>query len=213
MKTILCYGDSNTYGYNPATGFRYDPSLRWAGRLRQLLPEEYTIIEEGCNGRTALSVPADEPWKNGNSSLKACLNSHKPIDLVILMLGTNDLKTVYAATAEELAASIRSYAEEIKAFTLLKQLYAAQVLIVSPPALCIKALEYSSFAGSFDLHSEQQSLLFPALYRQVAEETGSLFLDAAACTTTQTTDGLHLGADSHINLAEAIAKTVTRHFQ
>ena len=99
MKTILCYGDSNTYGYDPSNGFRYPKNVRWTGVLADLLGPEFTVIEEGCNGRTTVFDDPLEGWKNGLDYLKPCLNSHKPIDLVILMLGSNDLKDIFHASA------------------------------------------------------------------------------------------------------------------
>jgi len=89
MKTILCYGDSNTYGYNPVTGGRWPEDIRWTGRLQQLLGDEYKVIEEGCNGRTTMYKAPGEGWKSGLEYLKPCLNSHKPVDAVVMMLGTN----------------------------------------------------------------------------------------------------------------------------
>ena len=82
MKTILCYGDSNTYGYNPVTGGRWPEDIRWTGRLQQLLGDEYKVIEEGCNGRTTMYKAPGEGWKSGLEYLKPCLNSHKPVDAV-----------------------------------------------------------------------------------------------------------------------------------
>lgn len=104
MKTVLCYGDSNTYGYDPSDGFRYPESVRWTCRLQKLLGDDYRIIEEGCNGRTTVFDDPIESWKNGRDYLKPCLNSHKPIDIVILMLGSNDLKETFHASAKQIAA-------------------------------------------------------------------------------------------------------------
>ena len=86
MTTILCYGDSNTYGYNPVNGLRYPKDVRWTGVLQKLLGEQYAVIEEGCNGRTTVFEDIAEPWKAGLGYLKPCLNTHKPIDFVIRML-------------------------------------------------------------------------------------------------------------------------------
>ena len=100
QKAVLCYGDSNTYGYNPSDGLRYPRDVRWTGRLQMLLGDGYRVIEEGCNGRTSVFEDPIEGWKCGLDYLKPCLNSHKPVDLVILMLGSNDLKDVFHASAE-----------------------------------------------------------------------------------------------------------------
>ena len=100
MTTILCYGDSNTYGYNPVNGLRYPKDVRWTGVLQKMLGEEYEVIEEGCNGRTTVFEDTKEPWKAGLGYLRPCLNTHKPIDFVIMMLGSiSILATIFAAIA------------------------------------------------------------------------------------------------------------------
>ena len=99
MKTVLCYGDSNTFGYIPETGMRYPRDIRYPGRLKKLLGDEYDVIEEGCNGRTTIHDDPVDGWKNGLDYLKPCLNSHKPVDFVILMLGSNDLKATFHLTS------------------------------------------------------------------------------------------------------------------
>ena len=92
MKTILCFGDSNTWGYNPENRQRFGPEERWSGILRNSLGEDYRAIEEGLNGRTTLWDDPIEGFKNGLDYLMPCLESHKPFDLITIMLGTNDLK-------------------------------------------------------------------------------------------------------------------------
>lgn len=105
MTTILCYGDSNTYGYNPVNGLRYPKDVRWTGVLQKLLGEQYAVIEEGCNGRTTVFEDIAEPWKAGLGYLKPCLNTHKPIDFVIMMLGSNDLKECFTHQQKRLQMS------------------------------------------------------------------------------------------------------------
>ena len=99
MWEILCYGDSNTWGYNPSTKERYDRYERWTGILQFTLGDEYHVIEEGLNGRTTVwDEPIEGEYKNGKTYLVSCLESHKPLDLVIIMLGTNDLKKRFSVT-------------------------------------------------------------------------------------------------------------------
>ena len=129
MKTILCYGDSNTYGFNPANGLRYPKSVRWTGRLQELLGNNYIIIEEGCNGRTTIFDDPIDGWKNGLSYLKPCLNTHKPIDIVILMLGSNDLKSTFHASAEEISKGAKRLIEEIYDFAGEKQTFYPEVIL------------------------------------------------------------------------------------
>ena len=121
MTTILCYGDSNTYGYNPVNGLRYPKDVRWTGVLQKLLGEQYAVIEEGCNGRTTVFEDIAEPWKEGLGYLKPCLNTHKPIDFVIMMLGSNDLKRMFHASAKEIADGAEQLVSIIKEFTKEKQ--------------------------------------------------------------------------------------------
>ena len=92
MKTVLCYGDSNTWGYIGGTGERFAPEVRWPGVLQAALGGAYRVIEEGLNGRTTVFDDSIEEGRNGETYLRPCLQTHAPIDLVILMLGTNDLK-------------------------------------------------------------------------------------------------------------------------
>ena len=134
-KTILCYGDSNTYGYNPLNGLRYAKGIRWTGCLQEMLGEEYSIIEEGCNGRTTVFDDPLEGWKNGLDYLRPCLNSHKPIDIVILMLGSNDLKTTFGATAKEIADGVEILVDVIKTFSMEKQGFEPVIILLSPPEI------------------------------------------------------------------------------
>ena len=96
MKTIVCYGDSNTYGYNPENGFRYEYEERWTTILQKELKDSAIVIPEGLNGRTTSFEDELRPGRNGATYLDPCLHSHGPIDLVVLMLGTNDLKDPFS---------------------------------------------------------------------------------------------------------------------
>ena len=103
MKEVLCYGDSNTWGYNPKTKQRYDRNTRWPCVLQRELGEEFLVIPEGQNGRTTVWDDPVEGQKNGMTYLLPCLESHKPLDLVIITLGTNDLKHRFSVTAYDIA--------------------------------------------------------------------------------------------------------------
>ena len=106
MKTILCYGDSNTWGYDPSSQQRFGPEERWTGVLQKELGMEYRIIEEGLNGRTTVWDDPIEGFKNGMSYLIPCIESHKPFDLITIMLGTNDLKIRFSVSAYDIAESV-----------------------------------------------------------------------------------------------------------
>ena len=209
QKAVLCYGDSNTYGYNPSDGLRYPRDVRWTGRLQMLLGDDYRVIEEGCNGRTSVFEDPIEGWKCGLDYLKPCLNSHKPVDLVILMLGSNDLKDVFHASAEDIANGVAQLVKPIQEFTKEKQEKAAEILLVSPAEVA-EGITESPFAMSFQWDAVERSRQFPELFRKVAETYGCRFLNAAEYATASKEDSLHFTAEAHIALAEALAGEIRK---
>lgn len=211
QKTILCYGDSNTYGYSPLNGMRYPATVRWTGQLQILLGKDYRVIEEGCNGRTTIFDDPVEGWKNGYDYLRPCLNSHKPVDLVIIMLGSNDLKRVFHMSAEEIAKGAEVLVKEILFFTDMKQGFQSQIILVSPPILGEK-ITTTAFSNSFDKESVEKSKELAVYYRQVAERNGCIFFNAAEYIESSELDCLHLMPDAHAKLAEELAKVVKKIF-
>ena len=207
MKTVLCYGDSNTYGYNPANGFRYPAGVRWPGVLRRLLGPEYDLIEEGCNGRTTVFDDPLEGWKNGRDYLKPCLNSHKPIDIVVMMLGSNDLKDCFHASAADIADGAGALVEIIQEFTQVKQGYVPAIVLVSPPWIG-PGIENSPFSYAFDGTAIERSHRFAEEYKRVAERYGCVFFDAAPVAPPSGLDSLHLMPEAHQSLAEALAMVI-----
>ena len=205
MKTVLCYGDSNTYGYNPEDGSRYPSNIRWTGRLGNLLGNEYKVIEEGCNGRTTVKDDPVEGWKNGRDYLKPCLNSHKPVDIVILMLGSNDLKEHFHATAEGIAADVEILVKDIIEFTKEKQGFVPEIVLISPPEIG-EGIKDSVFYGSFLENAIDRSKEFPKYYKEVADRNGCIVLDAAKYIKPSVIDSLHLSPEAHEQLADAIYK-------
>lgn len=206
-KTVLCYGDSNTYGYNPSNGFRYPADIRWTGRLQALLGSGYRVIEEGCNGRTTVRDDPVEQWKNGLDYLRPCLNSHKPVDVVILMLGTNDLKEAFHASAEHIAAGAGMLVETIQTFTKEKQGFEPQIILVSPPEIG-EGIVQSSFYGAFRESAVGRSKEFPRWYRKTAKEHGCIFFDAAKHICPSREDSVHLSPESHGKLAKELCGEV-----
>ena len=210
MTTILCYGDSNTYGYDPKNGLRYPKEIRWPGHLQALLdlktaPDTYTVIEEGCNGRTTVTDDPIEGWKNGLDYLKPCLNSHKPVDIVILMLGTNDLKEVFHLTASKIADNAGILVDTIQSFTKEKQGFVPKIVLVSPP-LIGEDMPNSVFSGAFAPRSIEESRLFAPNYKAVADRKNCIFFDASTCVQPSREDSLHLTEDGHRALAESLSE-------
>ena len=205
MKTILCYGDSNTYGYVPETGMRYPRDIRYPGRLQMLLGNEYTVIEEGCNGRTTIHDDPIDGWKNGLDYLRPCLNSHKPIDIVILMLGSNDLKQTFHLTAEQIANNAGVLVDVIKEFTAEKQGFVPEIILVSPPEIGA-GIKKSPFYGAFSEASIEESRKFAKYYKEVADSKGCIFFNAAQYIYPSETDSLHLTSEGHRVLAEELCR-------
>ena len=137
MKTIVCYGDSNTYGYNPENGFRYEYEERWTTILQKELKDSAIVIPEGLNGRTTSFEDELRPGRNGATYLDPCLHSHGPIDLVVLMLGTNDLKIRFQATPTDIGKGIDRLIKMIKSITPQKRQdgRSAKILLMAPPHL------------------------------------------------------------------------------
>ena len=106
MKHLLCFGDSNTWGYVPGSGQRFPLEVRWPGVLQARLDNDYRIIEEGLNGRTTIHEDPERDGRNGRLFLGPLLESHAPLDLLILMLGSNDLMPCYASIAADVAAGV-----------------------------------------------------------------------------------------------------------
>lgn len=207
MTTILCYGDSNTFGYIPETGMRYPRDVRYPGKLQALLGDEYAVIEEGCNGRTTIHDDPIDGWKNGLDYLKPCLNSHKPVDIVILMLGSNDLKATFHLGAKEIADGVAVLVDVIKSFTEEKQGFIPKIILVSPPEIG-KGIRTSPFYGAFFEEAVEESKKFPEYYRAVAEEYGCVFFNAAEYIYPSEVDSLHLTPEGHKVLAEKLYETV-----
>ncbi|MBQ0079859.1 MAG: SGNH/GDSL hydrolase family protein [Eubacterium sp.] len=207
MKTIVCYGDSNTHGFNPDDWGRYPKMFRWPGILQEMLGPDYDVVEEGCNGRTTVFVQPDEPWKEGLHYLKPCINSHKPVDILIIMLGTNDLKFMYNASAEDIAKGAERLVQEVITFTKSKEILTPNIILVSPPELGGE-IASSFFGNEFDDASVAKSKEFSKYYKAVADRNGCAFLDAAKIIEPDYKDQLHLSPAQHSQLAEALCQCV-----
>lgn len=204
MKTVLCYGDSNTWGSDPETGGRFPMEVRWPGVLRRALGEGCWVIEEGLGGRTTVrDDPIEGAHKNGRAYLRACLESHRPIDLVTIMLGTNDLKARFAASASDIAQGAASLAEMALRSGCGPEGGAPTVVLISPPALG----ELTDMAEMFE-GAQAKSRRFPGHYRRFAEQYGCGFLDASDIVASSDLDGIHLEAGEHRKLGEAFAEHV-----
>jgi lysophospholipase L1-like esterase len=205
MTTVLCYGDSNTWGYDAATAGRFPRDVRWPGVLRGELGEGYVVIEEGLNGRTTVWDDPIEGYKNGREYLIPCLESHKPIDLVAIMLGTNDLKKRFSLSAFDIAQGAGVLVQTVLQSGSGPDGAAPLVLLIAPPRVG-KLTEYAEMLEG----AEAKALRFTEHYRRIAEQCGCEFLDAAPLVTPTDLDGIHLAASEHARLGQAVADAVRR---
>jgi lysophospholipase L1-like esterase len=210
VKTVLCYGDSNTWGAAtaPRPDDRYLPHERWPGVLREKLGDGWTVIEEGLSGRTTVHAdPIEGRWLDGSAYLLPCLRSHRPIDLVLVKLGTNDLKARFNAPAGDIAAGIGVLLTIIRGSACGPGAVAPKTLVVCPAPILDHHGERGDLAGMF-LGGHEKSLRLAPLVRAVVAEHGADFLDAGAIITSSAHDGIHLDPDAHAALGGAIAEAV-----
>jgi lysophospholipase L1-like esterase len=203
VRTVLCYGDSNTWGYDPRTQGRYPRDVHWPGVLRRELGEDYLVVEEGLNGRTTVWDDPIEGYKNGKSYLIPCLETHKPIDLVVIMLGTNDLKMRFSVSAFDIANGAGVLVDVVQKSAAGPGDRAPQVLLVAPPPVG----HLSDFAEMFE-GAGPKSTRFAAHYCRVAQERGCAFLDTSGWIVSSDLDGIHFEADQHEKLGLAVAGKV-----
>ncbi len=208
MKAILAYGDSLTYGADPAGG-RHAFEDRWPTALERALEGEARVIAEGLGGRTT----AYDDWlsnadRNGARILPTLLASHSPLDLVIVMLGTNDLKPAVCGYASEAGRGMRRIVQVIKSHFAGEDLPAPKVLVVSPPHIVDTDNEImiSHFGGME--HAKAQSLEFARHYRRHAQEMGATFFDASKVAAADPLDGVHLDAANTRAIGDALAPVV-----
>ena len=203
MKTILCYGDSNTWGYNPTDAGRYPLDVRWTGVLARELGDGYQVIEEGLNGRTTVWDDPIEGYKNGYDYLIPCLETHRPIDLVVLMLGTNDLKVRFSVSAYDIANSVGVLVDVIQKSAAGPNGGAPQVLLMAPPPVARLTESAEMFEGA-----AAKSKKLGEHYRRVAAERGCAFLDAGSVIVSSDVDGIHFDPPEHGKLGRAVAERV-----
>jgi lysophospholipase L1-like esterase len=193
MKTILCYGDSLTWGYDPEGPGRHALEDRWPSVLQAALGDRAHVLAEGLNGRTTVfddfAGPAD---RNGARVLPTLLASHAPIDLVVIMLGSNDMKPWIAGRAVAAAKGIRRLVEIVRFHPWSLGAEAPDVLIVAPPPMVETA--DPDFGPVFEGGVEQSRML-GSLYADLADETSCGFFDAGSVAKASPIDGVHLDAE------------------
>jgi lysophospholipase L1-like esterase len=205
MRTVLCYGDSNIWGYEPATGRRFPEDARWPGVLARELRNGFRVIEEALNGRTTVRDDPVEENKNDKDYLRPCLESHAPLDLVILALGINDLKARFFASASDAADGAGVLVNIVQQSGAGPDGGPPAVLLVAPPPVGFLTELALMFTGA-----EEKSKGFSRQYHRVAEKYGCILLDAGEMIRPSDRDGIHLEAEEHRKLGEAVAVLVKK---
>ena len=197
MSVIVAFGDSNTWGFDPATKTRFGREIRWTGVLQRELGPEHFVIEEGLNGRTTVFDDPIEPDRRGADYLPPCLRSHAPLDLLIVSLGCNDMKARFGVPPSDIAKGVERLIEIARAEAV------PNILIVAPPPVA-KLTDYAEmFAGA-----EGKSRQLAARYAELAERLGVGFVDAGQFISCSNLDGIHYEAVSHAILGRVMAEAV-----
>lgn len=204
MKTILCYGDSNTWGYIPGTGKRYAFASRWTTILAKHLGDNFRVIDEGLSGRYTVWDEPYRPGRNGASLLLPILQSHQPLDLVVLMLGTNDVLHFRDNTAYDAARGAGLLVDMIQKSTCGHDDQAPEILLVSPPHM-------GTLSANLRLkcHGQpEKSVDFGHYYAEVADTKGCHYFDASQYCQASPIDGVHLDESGHTALGLALAEKI-----
>lgn len=196
MKKILCFGDSNTFGYNPNNGSRYNENSRWTGILKNLCKNNYEIIEAGCNNRTAFSNNPNGIQFTGYKVLPEYLK--EIYDTIIFAIGINDLQKFYNPTLEEFETGIENLIKKIR-----ESLPNCNIIILSPSHITENILN-SNFRFMFNQTSIEKSKQITPIYEKIANEYNCKFLDLNKIVTTSKIDGLHYDIEEHKKIAQSI---------
>ena len=207
-RHIVCLGDSNTHGYSPdAPQFRFGEDERWTCLLQRALGQDYLVLEEGLPGRTTVFEDPVEEGMPALPYLYPCLKSHAPVDLLVIMLGTNDTKERLSANACAIGKGMTRLVRKAQTIDCWGE-KGPNILLVAPLAIG-KGVERSPVAQEMGQGCVEKSLRLPGQFRAAAKELGCAFLDANTLGLEQNqVDHMHLTRDSHRLLAEALAQLI-----
>jgi len=212
VKSVLCFGDSNTWGYAtiPRPDERYALDERWPSVLAARLGNAWSVVAEGLNGRTAVHPdPVEGRWLDGSSYLLPCLKSHKPLDAIVIMLGTNDLKARFGVGARDIALGIGVLLGIVKNSQTGPGGGAPKALAICPAPIIPEFGGKADFAEMFTGGYEKSMRLAPH-YEAVAREHGAAFLDAGKVIRSSAFDGIHLDKDAQLALGNAVADKIAQ---
>lgn len=202
-KHILCYGDSNTWGYEAATLGRYDDSTRWTMQLQKLLGEDYLILEAGQSGRTSVFEDPLNEGLNGLTMLLPTLMSHAPVDLMVLMLGTNDCKERFGATAKNITDGLMRLVKKAKQVEAWAD--KPRILLVAPIMIDERLYQHPEHGPGMGQGCVEKSRELPWRFERMAQEQGCFFLDCNPHVTPADNDFMHFDRESNVRFAAVLA--------
>ena len=207
-KTIVAFGDSNTHGYCSQTGGRFSEEERWTCLLEKYLGGEYRVMEEGLSGRTTVFEDPLFEGLSGLSAISPCLLTHEPVDLLIIMLGTNDTKARFGCNAENIAKGLERLAN--KAISTSGAWRRGPRLLLVAPAPIEEGYASAPVAGEMGPGCVEKSRGLAFWYEELAQRLGCSFLDAGAIDGIRMhpNDYMHLDKNSHELLAHALAELI-----
>ena len=214
MKTILCYGDSNTWGYMPkenapeiTANNRYPWGVRWTSRLQMALGDDYRVAECGVNGRTTMFDCPMAEYRNGLKDIDVCIQSQYPVDLVTIMLGTNDAKFFFGMSPYMIARGAERIIERIRMGGYGPDGREPEILLMAPIRIHESAVN-AWLGEEFGEHSLKVDAQLGKYLGEKAKQLGVHFLDAGEFVTADPADGIHMNEEGHALLAEKITAKV-----
>ena len=201
MKKILCYGDSNTFGYAPALGTRFDENTRWTGILAQKLADKYEIIEEGGCNRTGCVDNKDGFLYSAQRHFPKIISKQKDLEILILSVGSNDLQFQYDI-------SFKTFERGIENLIQIAQKYTRNIILI-PSVILDENVLKGMFRVQFDETSVSKSKKIGKVYRKLADLYGCRIFDINEFTKPSPDDGLHYNEASHKLIAEKLEEFIS----
>lgn len=207
MKRILCYGDSNTWGYQAGSGMRFSEGVRWPCILQELLGENYHVYENGMNGRTTAFEDELEPYRNGVQEIIPALKVTEPLDVIVFMLGTNDTKHHLGKKGYAIARGMEHLIQTAQNYFLCQRDRVPQILLLAPIEIA-EDIETKDACQEFDRESVEKLKDLKKWYPVIAQQNGCHYMDAGDFASPSAEDGIHMNPEGHRALAEAVAKYI-----
>ncbi|SHM95530.1 SGNH/GDSL hydrolase family protein [Roseibium suaedae] len=206
--SVLCFGDSLTWGFKPGERTRYGHSIRWTRRLAKALGEGFYVVEDGVNGRTTVHEDPMRGDKNGFAHLATARKAHMPVDILVLMLGTNDLQSRFNMSAGAIGSAMSRLIFSACQSTDDPHGQPPKLLLISPPPL--GDFDGSPLACMFCEKSIAESKKLKDVYAALASQYGAAFLDAGSIVSVSKVDSVHWDADMQAPFADAVAEEVRK---